>query len=80
MKRIFFLVMILVFAGLFCGAFQDAHGNPPERVVLQKALPVNAVTKLLYGLRLPNTLMTVGCLFASACSIGALFRDGGRGR
>ena len=84
MKRACFLLVIVILSGLLCGAFglvqpveRPRGGDEFARSLSIKAA-LNPVAVIAYDFRSFDTLLTVGCLFASVCSVGSLFRDRGR--
>jgi multisubunit Na+/H+ antiporter MnhB subunit len=88
MKKTIFIVAAIVLAGLLCGMFEAIHpfGVPSETAmddyILQHA-PLdrsaqNVVTSMVFDFRGFDTLGEAAVLFTALCSIGALFRDGGK--
>jgi multisubunit Na+/H+ antiporter MnhB subunit len=88
MKKTVFIMAVIVLAGLLCGMFEAIHpfGLPSSTLMddyfLRHALSdrsaQNVVTSLVFDFRGFDTLGEAAVLFTALCSIGALFRDGGK--
>ncbi len=88
MKKTVFVVAVIVLAGLLSGMFNEIHpfGVPRNTAMddyfLTHALTdrsaQNVVTSLVFDFRGFDTLGEAAVLFTALCSIGALFRDGGK--
>lgn len=88
MKKTVFIMAVIVLAGLLCGMFEAIHpfGLPNNTLMdeyfLRHALSdrsaQNVVTSLVFDFRGFDTLGEAAVLFTALCSIGALFRDGGK--
>lgn len=88
MKKTIFAVAVIVLAGMLCGAFEAIHpfGKPDNTAMDDYFLahaPLdrsaqNVVTSLVFDFRGFDTLGEAAVLFTALCSIGALFRDGGK--
>ncbi|MDR1732579.1 MAG: hypothetical protein LBR61_10860 [Synergistaceae bacterium] len=88
MRKAVYLVAVVVLAGLLSGMFGELHvfGVPQAtemddyflaRAPLDRSAQ-NVVTSLVFDFRGFDTLGEAGVLFTALCSIGALFREGGK--
>ena len=88
MKKTIFVVSVIVLGGLLCGMFEAIHpfGMPQNTEMDDYFLThapadrsaLNVVTSLVFDFRGFDTLGEAAVLFTALCSIGALFRDGGK--
>jgi multisubunit Na+/H+ antiporter MnhB subunit len=87
-KKTVFVMAVIVLAGLLCGMFEAVHpfGLPYNTLMdeyflahaLSDRSAQNVVTSLVFDFRGFDTLGEAAVLFTALCSIGALFRDGGK--
>ena len=88
MKKTVFIASTIVLAGLLAGMFEAIHpfGIPGTAAMDDYFLvhapldrsALNVVTSLVFDFRGFDTLGEAAVLFTALCSIGALFRDGGK--
>lgn len=88
MKKTIFIVAAIIVSGLLCGTFEGIHpfGVPQNTSMddyflthaLSDRSAQNVVTSLVFDFRGFDTLGEAAVLFTALCSIGALFRDGGK--
>lgn len=88
MKKTIFIVAVIVVGGLLCGMFDAIHpfGIPQNTAMddyflvhaLSDRSAQNVVTSMVFDFRGFDTLGEAAVLFTALCSVGALFRDGGK--
>jgi multisubunit Na+/H+ antiporter MnhB subunit len=88
MKKVIFAAASVILAGMLCGMFEAIHpfGLPRNTAmddyILIHALTdrsaQNVVTSMVFDWRGFDTLGEAGVLFTALCSVGALFRNGGK--
>lgn len=88
MKKTIFIVAAILVGGLLCGMFEAIHpfGIPQNTAMddyflvhaLSDRSAQNVVTSMVFDFRGFDTLGEAAVLFTALCSVGALFRDGGK--